>query len=438
MNLAKLFNTVFWYWAVACALCYVCGSFIYFSDKKLPWQSTGEIPSWVGVVHLLGYGLILGIFSIFRFRYREQAKANESEFGLQLMIMGGILILLIVNTTILYFFSHVNDEKPQSLKCPDILPRTDLFKYKPTGDSALFAIAYSDTINVTKMSCEQYEQNKWKTRDSLLDRCDYMLVMNGYKLAGKKIRKYLSHGDTSDIVRQELINANVFLIDEQVYPVNNSYYYKATVCVAKEHAIDSLIDVAITKYCMRFTCQQKVLEPLLHSSHVTFSLSDIVRWLSVQCPDNKYVKQINKMCNGIYDCDSVYFNSARYELSEVSRIILESFFKELLKVENVKYTIDFYGYTDSHPVYSTIAYKGGGDSTRLCELLPDENKPSWRINSIRSNVALSFARAYSCYSYMLLKFPGKNIRYRYTGCGESDKQDTDPHQRTVKIAITKN
>jgi hypothetical protein len=437
-DLEKKFKTYFSPWVVSLIISVTAFVLAFFIKRvKDIVSSSTLVQLWTPLLLALGVCLWFCIKRILRFKGLKPEKRHKNGYILIFFLMrGSVALILLATGGVLFLPSPKNH--PAQIACTAILNDSLLYHHKLTDNERGYIIKNSDSNEVTTLNCDAYINLKSEVKKRILLQCD----AEGIYKCGSKIQFYLDNGEPGRAVISELKNNHFVFINELVYKgENEKYYYKVSICLSRDryNAVDSLIEVALAKGCIRRIVDTIVFIPLQNQSAVTVSFTDIVKSFCINCPGNTIVKEILKQCGGDAGCDSVYFVSGNYKLSFASELILRGFYDELRKKRAYNLYVDFYGYTDPARVRGAIPYADGGRVAERNQLLPDNKIISQPLIGIANNDQLSFARAYSCYNYMLSlqEKNSSNIIFRYTGGGVSNNSIENYKQRSVKIIITK-
>jgi uncharacterized membrane protein len=439
-KLAKRFSILFWIWTPLIACMAFCIFYrILSKDADIASKTSESVPIWASI--LVGILGIIGSYTIVpvtRFEFQRKNNETPKQYRMMMILMVLSIIVLFFCIITITYFTRKTQKQEGKYKCTSLPDDPTLFKTPLTTNSSLYVIA-GDSIVISGSSKQDYLHLKKNLRKKILDKCDDGLLQSGYPAMGKDILTYISDPEQYGAVIADLTNRYFLLIKESVYNTNDICYFKATICLAKDRSLDSLVDVVYAKQCMQRALNKIITDSAIIDNRVSTSFSEIIQSVCQYCPStNRIVQEIKRHCPNISTCDSIYFESGQYGLSIISRLLIESLAVELQKEKGKIRSVEFHGFTDPHGIPIPYAYIGNAHVGAVGQLLPDTAIITRRLETITDNEDLSFARAYSCYEYMKVQFVNPSFSCHYTGMSVSTYRDTDDRQRTVKIIINLN
>jgi flagellar motor protein MotB len=444
-KLAKILGwaTIIWAFLGACLVIYM--GYLYFHYKL--YQSSFSFTGGLSLVAgLFSYGVCKMVNYVVELIRQRNDTTSVITYRTIFLTMFASIATLVVCIVIMHKCmpdylkeqSAISDKQQQLTKVDSKLFLADstLHHYGTVSNTVEYAIVH-DSISVKDMDATGYQAAKKNFRESIFNKADKNLLLAGCQKTGQVILALFGDNGRNKVILEELHRRRYFYYEEKIHATNNDCIISATLCLAKDPALDSTIQVIIRDRCIQWALYDKILNGPIPSKGLEVTLQQIVQAVCVECPKLNFVQLVMARCGERLDCDSVYFESGKYELSEVSRIVIERFYLEFLQKYPGQYYIDLYGFTDHRPIKDTIDYYGQGTYTNPFTLLPNAAIRDTLLEKITTNNQLSFARAASCYEFLHRMFPRQPNVFRYTGGGEGNFEGDDSRQRTVKIVINK-
>jgi|SRR5579863_2096313 len=345
-------------------------------------------------------------------------------------LRASIIILIITFNIILLYFAFASTAS-QKNGCGKITGEP-LYKQGYPLDTRRY-VTVSDT---TSLSGEDLQDVRRKLIAVLLKRADVMLVNAGEVPYGEKISSYFCGTDIISKQVSNVIHDNYYVyLDETLDTEECLYGLRVSLARHGRDIVDSLIRAARDSTCILAAIDHDIVTQLNQHGQVSTSFDSLFGTMCNTCPDDIRVKAWRALsARGKPAMDSLYFDRAKYALSATSQLILNSL-RQRLEAQNRPLEIEFHGFCDTTRVRTNITYDGQAYTARAGTLLPVAISQAEPLKVIRNNLDLSFARGYSCYTYLKEGLTRKDFNIHYTGHGENPIPGPLFKQRSVIIII---
>jgi outer membrane protein OmpA-like peptidoglycan-associated protein len=396
----------------------ISGYFFYANNNPIIRNTENEMP---GILKWLCFTWMAVVTYVLKNAIRKNSTKDKQMLNYSIGGMGLSILLLACMIFI------VNIERKEKTTPLSLLYRDGIIKNNPNYSIVKLDTPFPENANIPiekriKIFTSMFSQN-----NSEIGKC----------FRDAFVKETRDNTNLAKLIIDELRDRRYLYIQEDEINVGGVQNLSVTMSITRDtFGMTALMQDAVNeKYCLENAIQNLVFQPLQEAGTVSFSLTQILIHLNDNCSQNSIVRSILSKCEGsVTQCDGIYFQSGGYALSNVSKQILECFFRKLNTNNLNSIKIVFHGYTDSNPVGS-IPYNGNAQFAPLFTLLSEgSTKP---LGQITTNDQLSFARSYSALEYVKNGINDqRNIALFYTGCGVS-VEGSELQQRSVKIIINK-
>ena len=372
---------------------------------------------------------------------------KEHNLSLQAIFIGGFIYVfalcpvpedsMLVRS--LEFLSGLFQEKKEPFKTC-YYPNIQLNHYKTTNNKKDHIIL-CDSVRISG----DPETTRLEKLSSMLTTADSSLTARGHEPYGETLMPYFNHPDKLGKVMLDALAKRSILHMEEDFIANqeeNTCYYKVSLGLEVNGASDvaRLNSLAAEEVRIAEIVDSLVVDPLNEKQIAKVTSLQVYQILCLSCPCTESVCKMTTAYNSVQS-DNIYFEKSEYDLDVVSKMILLVLQNRLQEKFLNNISVEFHGYTDSSAYTQPTYYTGGAYISTSGTLLNDSpNKTNaQKLQMIKSNEQLSFARAYSCYEFIKSQ-PTKNntINYSYTGRGVSEEHISDKEKRSVRIIVRKN
>ncbi|GAB3995641.1 hypothetical protein GCM10028807_36330 [Spirosoma daeguense] len=211
-------------------------------------------------------------------------------------------------------------------------------------------------------------------------------------------------------------------INEMIEDTNSKYTYSVSISLAKGSNIKAIIDDK---------CKEEIKKTILN--RVTKNCVTTIGFdeLYSGCSKNWYFLPYVSGCKQGKDCGKVYFESGQYNPAPFSQVVCECI-SDIINQYKLKIYIS--GYTDPDSIIKPLRYDGKGFYYKKAGIFLNDTTDfrAERIpDLIKTNLQLSYARAYSLYK--LIKSNESDSSHFYTGFGIKTSETNYLSMRTVVI-----